>query len=58
MIAVFAGLVLVAVWTGLAAILGFNRTVVLTTTVSTILASMSALAILTMVVGTVIIRKA
>lgn len=58
MIAIFAGALLVAGWTGYAAILGFNGTVVLTATVSTILASISGLMVALMVGMAVLIRKA
>lgn len=58
LIAVFAGALLVGGWAGYAAILGFNGTVVLTATASTILASISGLMVVLMAAMTVAIRKA
>jgi hypothetical protein len=57
MITVFAGLILVSGWTGIASFLGFNGTVELTNTVSTILAVISAGMVAMMVAGVVVIRK-
>ena len=56
-IAVFAGLILVAGWTAYASILGFNGRIELTTTANFILASLSVLATATMAFGAVVIRK-
>lgn len=58
LITVFAAALLVGGWAGLAAILGFNGTVTLTATVSTILASIAGLMTALMVTMAVIIRKA
>lgn len=57
MIAIFAAALLVAGWAGYAAILGFNGMVVLTATVSTILASISGMMIALMATMAVVIRK-
>jgi type III secretory pathway component EscS len=57
LIAVFAAALLVGGWAGYAAILGFAGTVVLTTTVSTILASICGLMIALMATMAVVIRK-
>ena len=56
-IAIFAAALLVGGWAGYAAILGFAGTIVLTTTVSTILASISALMVTLMVAMAVVVRK-
>lgn len=56
-IAVFAGLIIVAGWTGYASILGFNGRIELTNTANYTLAILSALAVATMTFGTVVIRK-
>lgn len=58
LITVFAAALLVAGWAGFAAVLGFNGTAHLTTTVSTILASISGLMVVLMVAMGVVIRKA
>jgi uncharacterized membrane protein YedE/YeeE len=58
LIAVFAGALLVAVWSGYAAICGFSGWVVLTPTVSTILATISGLMVALMATMVVVIRKA
>jgi uncharacterized membrane protein YedE/YeeE len=58
LIAIFAGALLVGVWSGYAAICGFTGWVILAPTVSTILASISGLMVALMVGMVVVIRKA
>ena len=57
LITIFAAALLVGGWAGYAAILGFAGTIVLTATVSTILASLSGLMVALMVSMAVVIRK-